>query len=226
MELLEIKQLHPSWHEVLKDEFHADYFQQLSLFLQNEKAEFNVYPSESLVFNAFNKTPFDQVKVVLMGQDPYHGTGQAHGLSFSVPEGIKSPPSLKNIFKEINQDMGFPVPEHGNLERWAEQGVLLLNATLTVREKKAGSHQKKGWEIFTDKVIIKISQLKKGVIFLLWGNYAKAKEKIIDTNGHFVLKAHHPSPFSAANGFFGCKHFSKVNEILRQQGLDEIDWQL
>ena len=189
-----------------------------------EKKQHTIYPRGSDIFNAFNFTPFEKIKVVILGQDPYHGNGQAHGLSFSVPDGVKKPPSLKNIFKELAEDLQIPIAETGNLTSWAKQGVLLLNATLTVRSKKAGSHQKKGWEKFTDAIIQKISTEKKGVIFLLWGRFAQDKVKLIDKNKHQILTAPHPSPFSAYSGFFGCKHFSKTNAILKEQGLIEINW--
>jgi uracil-DNA glycosylase len=216
--------IHESWKEALSDEFGKPYFADLKKFLVAEKSTHEVYPPGSLIFNAFNKTPFDQVKVVLLGQDPYHGKGQAHGLCFSVPKGIAPPPSLVNIFEEIHNDIGLPVPNHGNLEAWASQGVLLLNATLTVRANKPLSHQGKGWETFTDRVIQVLSEKKKGLVFLLWGKNAKAKEVLIDASKHFILKAAHPSPYSADSGFFGCKHFSKTNEILKKQSLPIIDW--
>jgi len=215
-----------SWKAVLADEFNQPYFSELRDFLVSERKQFTIYPPGNLIFNAFDKTPFSKVKVVILGQDPYHGPGQAHGLCFSVPQGVPPPPSLVNIFKEIATDMKIPVAKHGNLEKWAEQGVLLLNATLTVRANQAGSHQKKGWEQFTDKVIQLLSQQKVGLVFILWGRYAQAKEVLIDTHKHFVLKGPHPSPLSAYAGFFGCKHFSKTNELLRDQLLTEIDWQL
>lgn len=218
--------IHPSWKEMLIKEFESPYFSNLKDFLVEEKKEHLIFPPGKLIFNAFDQTPFDKVKVVILGQDPYHGTGQAHGLCFSVPYGIDPPPSLVNIFKEINSDLGIPVPKHGNLESWAIQGVLLLNATLTVRKDQAGSHQGKGWEQFTDSVIKKISDNKKGVVFLLWGKYAQAKENLIDNSKHYVLKAPHPSPFSVYSGFFGCRHFSKTNEILIQQELIPINWEL
>jgi len=218
--------IHESWKEVLSDEFDKPYFSALKKFLIEEKSKYEVYPPGSLIFNAFNKTPFDQVKVVLLGQDPYHGPGQAHGLCFSVPNGITPPPSLVNIFKEIHDDLGLPVPNHGNLEAWARQGVLLLNATLTVQANKPLSHQNKGWEIFTDRVIQVLSEKKKGLVFLLWGRNAKAKETLIDGTKHFILKAAHPSPYSAESGFFGCRHFSKTNEILEKQSLSPIDWRI
>lgn len=219
-------QIEPSWKDELLNEFNAPYFSALKTFLVEEKEKYKVYPPGTQLFNAFNFTPFDKVRVVILGQDPYHGPGQAHGLCFSVAYGIKPPPSLVNIFKELNADLGIPIPSHGNLESWAKQGVLLLNATLTVRANQAGSHQGKGWEIFTDAVIKKLSDKKTGVIFILWGKYAQAKEKIIDGQKHYILKAAHPSPFSVFNGFFGCRHFSKTNEILKQQGFSEIDWRL
>lgn len=218
--------LHDSWKEVLIDEFSKPYFQNLKNFLVEEKSHNTVYPPGNLIFNALDTTHFDKVKVVLLGQDPYHGPGQAHGLCFSVPMGIPAPPSLVNMFKELKNDLGFQIPSHGNLQKWAEQGVLLLNATLTVRANNPLSHQGKGWEIFTDRIIEILSEHKKGLIFLLWGRNAKAKEKLIDTSKHHVLVAAHPSPLSAYNGFFGCKHFSKTNQILIQNGQQPIDWQL
>jgi uracil-DNA glycosylase len=216
-----------SWKEVLKDEFTKDYFFQIVTFIKTEKAAGKIiYPPGSLMFNAFDKTPFDKVKVVLLGQDPYHNSGQAHGLSFSVPPGITKPPSLINIFKELQSDLGIPPSADGNLEKWATQGVLLLNASLTVRQNEPGSHSKIGWIEFTDAVIKKISEEKKGVIFLLWGRFAQDKQVLIDETKHHVLKAAHPSPFSADKGFFGCKHFSKTNEFLMHEGLQPIDWKL
>lgn len=219
-------QIEASWLDVLKDEFDKQYFKELKEFLLEEKSKFNVYPPGGSIFNAFNLTPFNNVRVVLLGQDPYHGPGQAHGLCFSVPRGIAAPPSLVNVFKEVERDLGIPVPSHGNLEKWAHQGVLLLNATLTVRANQPGSHQRKGWETFTNAAISKLSEKRVGLVFLLWGKFAQEKEAIIDTNRHYVLKAAHPSPYSAYNGFFGCRHFSKTNEILTKHGLDEIDWKL
>ena len=213
-----------SWKIALQKQFEAAYFSDLKQFLVEEKKKNVVYPPSPLIFSAFNHTPVDKVKVVIIGQDPYHGAGQANGLCFSVSPGIKPPPSLVNIFKEINSDMGLPIPQSGNLEHWADQGVLLLNATLTVRANAAGSHQNKGWEIFTDAVIKYLSEHKKGLVFLLWGRFAQAKEALIDTGKHHILKAAHPSPFSAYSGFFGCKHFSKTNELLRKEGLKEINW--
>lgn len=215
-----------SWGTVLEDQFSASYFIRLKDFLLEEKKHHQVFPPGSQIFNAFNFTPFDEVKVVILGQDPYHGPGQAHGLSFSVPDGIKQPPSLQNIFKEIYSDLGFKAPESGNLEKWARQGVLMLNATLTVRARQAGSHQKKGWEDFTDAAIRKLSEQRKNLVFLLWGNFAIAKQELIDKNKHFILSSPHPSPFSVHRGFFGNKHFSKTNEYLKSKGIAEIDWSL
>lgn len=214
------------WKEVLWEDFRSPYFSELKSFLVEEKKHYTVYPPGRLIFNAFNHTPFARVKVVILGQDPYHGKGQAHGLCFSVPHGIPPPPSLVNVFKELHADLGLPVPGHGNLEPWANQGVLLVNATLTVRAGQAGSHQNRGWETFTNRVIEKISDQKQGVVFLLWGRYAQAKESMIDGQKHLVLKAPHPSPFSAHNGFFGCRHFSRTNAFLEEQGMDRINWAL
>jgi uracil-DNA glycosylase len=220
-------QIEESWEKVLLNEFSQPYFAKLKEFLTAEKEAGKViYPAGKLIFNAFEKTPFDQVKVVIIGQDPYHGVGQAHGLSFSVPMGVGIPASLRNIYKELQADIaGFNIPKHGNLEKWAEQGVLMLNATLTVRASEAGSHQKKGWEQFTDAVIREISAQKEGVIFLLWGRYAQDKGKIIDTQKHYVLAAAHPSPL-AGNAFLGNKHFSQTNDLLAKQGKTAIDWQV
>jgi uracil-DNA glycosylase len=215
-----------SWKNALWHEFQSEYFAQLKDFLLVEKSNYHVYPPGPLIFNAFNRTPLDNVKVVILGQDPYHGEGQAHGLCFSVPPEVKPPPSLVNIFKEIHTDTGLPIPAHGNLESWADQGVMLLNATLTVRASFAGSHQKKGWEKFTDRAIQTVSEQCENVVFLLWGRYAQAKESLIDKQKHLVLKAAHPSPLSAYNGFFGCKHFSKTNDFLREKGVKEIDWRI
>ena len=216
-----------SWKKVLKDEFTKDYFLQIVTFIKTEKAAGKIlYPPGALMFNAFDKTPFDKVKVVLLGQDPYHNPGQAHGLSFSVPTGIQKPPSLQNIFKELQSDLGISPSINGNLETWATRGVLLLNASLTVRHNEPGSHSKIGWLQFTDAVIRKISEEKKGIVFLLWGKFAQDKQSLIDETKHHVLKAAHPSPFSADKGFFGCKHFSRTNEFLMQEGLPPIDWKL
>ena len=214
------------WKSVLMEEFQSPYFATLKEFLLEEKKKYTLYPPGRLIFNAFQRTPFEKVKVVILGQDPYHGKGQAHGLCFSVPPGIPKPPSLVNIFKELHSDLGTPVPEHGNLEKWADQGVLLLNATLTVRDSQAGSHQKRGWETFTNRVIELVSQEKSGVVFLLWGRFAQAKESLIDGSKHLVLKSAHPSPLSAYNGFFGSRHFSRTNDYLVQQGKSGIDWSL
>ena len=220
-------QIEESWKNILKDEFDKAYFQQIVIFLKAEKASGRIiYPPGQLIFNAFNKTPFSRVKVVLLGQDPYHNRGQAHGSSFSVPDGIAKPPSLINIFKELENDLGIAPPKNGNLERWATQGGLLLNASLTVRQNEPGSHSKIGWLQFTDTVISKISDQKKGIIFLLWGKFAQDKQSLIDETKHYVLKAAHPSPFSADKGFFGCRHFSKTNQLLMQNGLEPIDWKL
>jgi len=220
--------LEPGWLSVLENEFEKDYMISLKSFLKDEKEKGAiVYPKNADIFNALNTTPFDQVKVVILGQDPYHGTGQAHGLSFSVQKGVAIPPSLKNIYKELETDIdGFQTPGHGNLTHWAEQGVLLLNATLTVRASEAGSHQNRGWEIFTDEIIRAISEKSKHVVFLLWGKYAQQKAALIDQKKHYVLTAAHPSPFSAYNGFYGSKHFSKANQLLVQNNLTPIDWKL
>lgn len=216
----------PSWKAELDNEFNADYFIQLKAFLLEEKQTQRVFPPGNKIFSAFNHTPFDKVKAVILGQDPYHGEGQAHGLSFSVPEGIAKPPSLVNIFKEIHADLSLPIPQTGNLEKWADQGVLLLNATLTVRANLAGSHQKRGWENFTDAAIKRLSEKRENLVFILWGRFAQNKEVLIDANKHLILKAAHPSPFSAYNGFLGCRHFSKTNEYLRSKGIGEIDWRV
>jgi uracil-DNA glycosylase len=213
-----------SWKERLNPEFEKSYFKKLTEFLKEEKKQHVVYPSGPLIFNAFDKCSFEKVKVVIIGQDPYHGPGQANGLCFSVNDGVRQPPSLKNIFKEIENDLGKPITETGNLERWAVQGVLLLNATLTVRANTAGSHQNQGWEKFTDEVIRRVSEEKTNIVFILWGAYAQKKGAIIDANKHLILKAAHPSPFSAYNGFFGCKHFSKTNAYLKSLEKKEIDW--
>ncbi|HXU28899.1 MAG TPA: uracil-DNA glycosylase [Bacteroidia bacterium] len=218
-------QLEAGWLNVLKDEFNKDYFLKLKAFLVEEKNKYRLFPTGKQIFEAFNLTPFNEVKVVILGQDPYHGAGQAHGLSFSVPDGVKPPPSLVNIYKELKEDVGIEMPKTGNLTPWAKQGVLLLNATLTVRESQAGSHQNKGWELFTNAVIQKLSDEKKGLVFLLWGNYAKQKGALIDATKHHVLVAPHPSPL-ARGGFFGCKHFSKTNDILKKQGQKPINWEL
>lgn len=218
-------EIHESWKKVLSEQFAAPYFSELKSFLVAEKKKHIVYPPGNQIFSAFNRTPFDKLKVVIIGQDPYHGPGQANGLCFSVSPGIRKPPSLVNIFKELQNDLGIPIPQDGNLEPWADQGVLLLNATLTVRAAMAGSHQKKGWEQFTDAVIKAVSDNKKGIVFLLWGNFAQTKAELIDKNKHFILTAAHPSPL-ARGAFFGCKHFSKTNKLLEHQGILPIDWQI
>ncbi len=220
--------LHPSWQTYLEPEFQKDYMLQLKTFLAGEKKNgYTILPKSEEVFNAFNHTPFDAVKIVILGQDPYHGVGQAHGLSFSVRKGVAIPPSLQNIYKELQTDIsGFQYPPHGELTQWADRGVLLLNATLTVRLSHAGSHQNKGWEQFTDKAIASLSEHREGLIFMLWGRFAQNKIPLIDIQKHYVLRAAHPSPFSAYNGFFGCQHFSKANEILMQQEKSPIDWQI
>ncbi|MEI8006456.1 MAG: uracil-DNA glycosylase [Bacteroidota bacterium] len=225
-----MEQLNPaieeSWKIVLGNEFVKPYVSELKAFLVEEKKKHKVFPPGPLIFNAFNQTPFGSVKVVILGQDPYHGTGEAHGLCFSVLDGITKPPSLVNIFKEIESDLGLPPPKSGNLTAWARQGVLLLNATLTVRENQPASHHNKGWETFTDEAIRQLSERSEGLIFVLWGKFAEAKAILIDQTKHFILKSPHPSPFSANRGFFGCRHFSRINELLRQMGKDEIDWRL
>ena len=223
---MEVK-IEASWKEVLSNVFKSTYFLQTAAHIKTEIATgANIFPAGNAIFNAFNQTPFNKVKVVILGQDPYHGSGQAMGLSFSVPKGVKPPPSLVNIFKELKSDIGLPIPTQGDLTPWAKQGVLLLNAVLTVRENEPASHAKIGWMHFTDAVIRKISDEKKGIIFLLWGKIAEQKQMLIDETKHFVLKAAHPSPFSADKGFFGCKHFSKTNELLAKQGLQVIDWHI
>jgi len=221
-------ELEPSWLQVLEKEFDKDYMVQLRSFLKKEKQDgVTIYPKGSDIFNAFWKTPFADLKVVILGQDPYHGENQAHGLSFSVQKGVAIPPSLRNIYKELSTDIpGFITPNHGDLTEWAEQGVLLLNASLTVRAGTPGSHQKRGWEEFTDNVIKTISDKKKGVVFILWGAFAQAKAELIDQKKHFIIKSPHPSPFSADRGFFGSKPFSKTNEILLKEGKKPIDWQI
>ena len=216
-----------SWKAVLKSEFNKPYFQQIVLHIKTEKSQGKIiYPPGSLIFNAFNKTPFDKVKVVILGQDPYHGAGQAHGLCFSVPDGVPPPPSLVNIFKELQEDTGVGIPRHGNLIRWAVQGVFLLNASLTVRAGEPMSHAKTGWSQFTDTVIKTISDQKKNVVFLLWGKFAQEKKILIDESRHLILKAAHPSPLSAHAGFLGCRHFSKTNAFLMSKGMDPIDWKI
>ncbi|MEK7226960.1 MAG: uracil-DNA glycosylase [Bacteroidota bacterium] len=219
--------IEPSWKERLKDEFSKPYFQQITLHIKTEKSPGKtIYPPGSVIFNAFNTTPFGKVKVVILGQDPYHGPGQAHGLCFSVQNGVPPPPSLINVFKELHSDVGVPIPDHGNLTHWAEQGVFLLNASLTVRAAEPMSHSKIGWAEFTDAVIKKISAEKKHVVFLLWGKFAQEKRALINEGKHCILRSVHPSPLSASAGFFGCKHFSKTNEYLISKGIDPIDWKL
>ncbi len=213
-----------SWKERLKEEFEKPYFGTLTSFVKSEYATQNVYPPGSLIFNTFEKCPFEKVKVVILGQDPYHAPGQAHGLCFSVPDGINFPPSLQNIFKEIKNDLNIPIPKSGNLERWAEQGVFLLNATLTVRAHEAGSHQKKGWEAFTNNVIHLLSGSGEHLVFMLWGAYAQQKAELIDSSKHLILSSVHPSPLSAHRGFFGNHHFSKANEYLVKHGKEPIRW--
>lgn len=225
MEISSLK-YHPDWEPIIGKELKKPYFKGLASFVSAEQAQFAVYPPEELIFNAFEKTAYSAVKVVILGQDPYHGAGQAHGLSFSVSRNNAVPRSLKNIYKEIFGDLGIPVPSHGNLERWAEQGVLLLNTALTVRTATPKSHQGKGWEVFTDEVIRNLSQTKTHLVFMLWGADAFKKTELIDPQKHLVLKAAHPSPFSAARGFFGCKHFSKANEYLESLNLEAIDWKV
>lgn len=215
--------IEPEWFAQLKNEFAKDYFSELKSFLTEEKKSHTVYPPGNRIFAAFDYTPFSKVKVVILGQDPYHGPGQANGLCFSVADGVKQPPSLVNIFKELRDDAGCPLPFSGNLEKWAAQGVFLLNATLTVRANSAGSHQNKGWETFTDSVIKLLSEKKENLVFLLWGNYAKAKAELIQSEKHLILTAAHPSPL-ARGAFFGCKHFSKTNEYLQSKQLSTIDW--
>jgi len=223
---MEVK-IEPSWKDVLKDEFGKEYFKQIASHIKTEKSQGKtIYPAGSNIFNAFNTTPIDKIKVVIIGQDPYHGPGQAHGLCFSVQEGVPPPPSLINIFKELHDDIGIPIPDHGCLTHWAEQGVFLLNASLSVRAGEPMSHSKIGWAIFTDQVIKRISETRKHVVFLLWGKFAQEKTSLIDESKHLILRAAHPSPLSAHNGFFGCRHFSKTNEYLVKNGIDPIDWRL
>lgn len=216
-----------SWKKVLDAEFSQPYFKNLSEHIRTEKTQGKIiYPPGSQIFNAFNTTPFDNVKVVILGQDPYHGPGQAHGLCFSVQDGIPPPPSLVNMYKELHEDIGFRIPSHGNLTNWAKQGVFLLNASLTVRAGEPMSHSKIGWAQFTDTVIRKISEQKQHVVFMLWGKFAQEKRSLIDESKHLVLKAAHPSPLSANAGFFGCRHFSKANDYLVSKGIDPVDWSL
>jgi uracil-DNA glycosylase len=212
------------WKQILQPEFDAPYFEILTRFVRQAYQTTTVYPPGRLIFEAFNRTPFDRVKVVILGQDPYHGAGQAHGLCFSVQDGVQLPPSLVNIYKELSQEYHCPMPTGGNLTHWAEQGVLLLNATLTVQGGLAGSHQGKGWERFTDAVIAYLSQQRQGLVFMLWGNYAQQKGRVIDRRKHLVLEAPHPSPLSASRGFFGCGHFLKANQYLEAHGVTPIRW--
>lgn len=219
--------LEPGWKKVMEPEFSKEYMKNLREFLLAEQQQYTVYPPNQAIFNAFDQTPFEQVRVVILGQDPYHDIGQAHGLCFSVPEGIAIPPSLRNIYKELQTDIpGFVIPSHGNLTKWAQQGVLLLNATLTVRAHQAGSHQNRGWEQFTDEAIRQLSNRRTGLVFLLWGRFAKNKMTLIDSQKHHVLTAAHPSPLSAYQGFLGCGHFSKTNLLLQDQRTQPIDWQV
>lgn len=223
---MEVK-IEESWKNILRDEFSKTYFLNIVNHLRMEKASGKIiYPPGQLMFNAFNLVPFDKVKVVIIGQDPYHGEGQAHGLCFSVQNGIKPPPSLVNIFKELHDDIGLQIPASGNLENWARQGVMLLNASLTVRKNEPMSHSKIGWSQFTDMVIRKLSSEREHLVFILWGKFAQEKQELIDETKHLVLKASHPSPYSANQGFFGCKHFSKTNQYLVANGIDPVDWSL
>lgn len=223
---MEVK-IDPTWKAVLQKEFNAPYFQHIPIHLKTEKSQGKIiYPPGPQIFNAFNTTPFDKVKVVILGQDPYHGLRQAHGLCFSVQSGTQPPPSLVNIFKELHEDIGVPIPDHGDLTHWAEQGVFLLNASLTVRAGEPMSHARIGWAHFTDAVIKTISEKKEHVVFLLWGKFAQEKRTLIDADKHLILRSVHPSPLSAHSGFFGCRHFSKTNEYLVKHGIDPIDWRL
>ncbi|HRW69581.1 uracil-DNA glycosylase [Lentimicrobium sp.] len=219
-------QIEESWKKILFAEFEKPYFSELKSFLVSEKARYAVYPPGPKIFEAFNRTPFGKVKVVLLGQDPYHGPGQAHGLCFSVPAGVVFPPSLQNILRELQTDLGHPYPKSGDLSKWADQGVFLLNATLTVRANQAGSHQGRGWETFTDSVISALSSERDKLVFLLWGKYARNKTSLIDTSKHYILEAPHPSPLSVYRGFFGCRHFSLTNQLLADAGLSPVDWKL
>lgn len=220
-------QIEETWYKALEAEFKAAYFAELKDFLKSEKQQGKaIYPPGSEIFNAFNLCPLPKVKCVILGQDPYHGPEQAHGLCFSVRKGVKPPPSLVNIYKEINDDLSLPIPDHGELTHWAQQGVLLLNAVLTVEARQAASHQKKGWEQFTDSAIRSVSEQHSPIVFMLWGRFAQSKKTLIDTSKHLVLETTHPSPFSAHNGFLGSKHFSRCNDYLKAQGLEPIDWSL
>jgi uracil-DNA glycosylase len=213
-----------SWLQALDDEFRAPYFIQLKQFLVDERSKHTVYPPGNRIFNAFDLTPITKIKIVILGQDPYHGPGQAHGLCFSVSDGVRFPPSLQNIFKELHQDIGMAMPSSGDLSPWARQGVFLLNATLSVRQHQAGSHQGKGWEKFTDAAIRAVSQRCPHVVFMLWGRFAREKKALIDSDRHLILEAAHPSPLSAYNGFFGCRHFSKANSYLEEKGIEPVKW--
>ncbi len=226
--MIEVKRpkIEDGWYEILKNEFESPYFRNIKIFLINEKQHHTVYPPSPLIFNAFNLTPFDKVKVVILGQDPYPNPGQAHGLAFSVPDGIPAPASLKNIFTELNSDLGITIPKNGNLEKWARQGVLLLNSSLTVRAGNPASHANIGWQTFTDAAIQGLSTKKEHLVFLLWGNYAISKERLIDSNKHLILKTVHPSPLAAHRGFFGCHHFSLTNQYLTSNNISPIDWSL
>ncbi len=217
-------QIEESWKKQLQPEFEKEYFQELVHFVKGEYQSETVYPPGPEIFAAFDHCPLDSLKVLIVGQDPYHGPGQANGLCFSVKKGVRKPPSLQNIFKELHSDIGKPIPEHGDLTHWADQGVMLLNATLTVRAHSPGSHQKYGWEEFTDKVIETVSGQKEGIVFLLWGAFAQKKEELIDHTKHLILKSAHPSPFSADRGFFGNRHFSKTNDYLKSRGVRDIEW--
>lgn len=219
-----ILKLDESWKKYLDNDLNSEYFKNILNFLKEENKKFNVYPKQEQMFSAFCLTPFNKVKVVIIGQDPYHGKGQANGLCFSVNDGIKKPPSLVNIFKEIKNDIGGEIPESGNLEHWAKQGVLLLNSSLSVRAEKASSHQNIGWHLFTDSAIKSLSDHRTGIVFILWGKFAQLKEKLINTEKHHLLKSVHPSPLSAYKGFFGCNHFSETNKILMNSDLKKIEW--
>lgn len=221
-----MSKINNDWKEILEEEFKKEYFLKLKEILEEEYKNYTVYPPKKDILNAFLLTPYSEVKVVLLGQDPYHQRGQAHGLAFSVNYGIKTPPSLVNMYKELHDDLGLYIPNNGFLEKWAKQGVLLLNTILTVRDSQANSHSGLGWQTFTDNVIKSLNEREKPIIFILWGNNAKSKEKFIDTNKHYILKGVHPSPLSANRGFFGCKHFSEANRILKNLGEKEIDWQI
>lgn len=221
-----IANIEQSWNKKLQTEFKKEYFINLTNFIKAQYKSKSIYPSENLLFNAFNLCPFNKTKVIIIGQDPYHGPNQAHGLCFSVPNGVKIPPSLRNIFKELNNDLGIPKPTLGNLTNWAKQGVFMINATLSVEANKAGSHQKKGWEIFTDAIIKILAEQNEHLVFILWGAYAQRKAEIIDKTKHLVLKSVHPSPLSASKGFFGNNHFSKTNEYLVKHNKKAIDWQI